>query len=256
MNGKESLRNGLILVALLIGFGVISAVWPIIAGISTESSTRLPVETEHVEMTLPVLGEVSWTSLQVMGALALLVIGPIVITGVVLGFASVFASRQVEQVQASDEKFDAEQASGVLGLVYKPILILNGFIRQSGEKYEGRETHPVPEHKMPRWSVISNTAIVLMFVIFFGLVINGTFYPEGELKMADGNVMASSWFTVWIPALLALLVSLWRIRPSRLETAVANDNAAIPWDFIAVLLTGLLIVGLGIGFMVYLNVPV
>ena len=255
MSGKESLRNGIILVALLIGFGVISAVWPILTGTSTQASTRLPLETEHIEMTLPVLGDVSWTSLQVLGALAILIVGPIVVIGAGLGIASVIASRQVAQVKESNEKFDAAQASGIMGLIYKPILIINNFIRKSGEKYAGRKTHPVPAHKMPRWSVASTSIIILMFVAFFGLIINGTFYPESELDLQSGQVIKSAWLTVGIPVLLALLIILWRIRPQRLESSSA-DTVGIPWDFIAVLLTGLLIVGLGIGLIVYLNIPV
>jgi hypothetical protein len=73
--------------------------------------------------------------------------------------------------------------------------------------------------------------------------------------MRNGQVISSAWITVGIPVLLTLLVIFWRVRPQRLEAAEASDSAGIPWDFIAILLTGLLIVGLGIGFIVYLNVP-
>jgi hypothetical protein len=46
-------------------------------------------------------------------------------------------------------------------------MIINKFIRQSGEKYVGRRTQPMPAHKMPRWSVVSTSMIILMFVAFF-----------------------------------------------------------------------------------------
>jgi len=252
---REALRNGIIVLAILIGFGVVTAVWPILAGSGDSTRVRVPVETEHIELSLPVLGDVSLTSLEVLGALTLILAGPIVVTGVVIGFLSVFAARQAEQVQESPKEFHPPE-SGMGGLVYKPFMIINGFIRQSGKKYEGRGTHPVPAHKMPRWSVISTSLIILMFVAFFGLVIDGTFFPEGEIMMSNGQVIRSAWFTVGIPVLLALMVTLWRLRPQRLETAEATDSAGIPWDFIAILLTGLLIVGLGIGLIVYLNVPI
>ena len=256
MSGRESLRNGIIVLAILIGFGVITAVWPILADTSGSSTrVRVPVETEHIELSLPVLGDISLTSLEVLGALALLLIGPIVVTGAILGFLSVFAARQAEQVQENPEEFHPQER-GIGGLIYKPFMIINGFIRQSGEKYKGRGTQPVPAHKMPRWSVISTSMIILMFVAFFGLILDGTFFPEGEIMMRNGQVISSAWITVGIPVLLALLVILWQVRPQRLETAEATDSAGIPWDFIAILLTGLLIVGLGIAFIVYLNVPI
>jgi hypothetical protein len=50
------------------------------------------------------------------------------------------------------------------------------------------------------------------------------------------------------------LIILWRIRPQKLETE-SSDVSAIPWDSIAVLLTFLIVVGLGIGYIVYLNFP-
>jgi hypothetical protein len=236
-------------------------VWPILAGTNVSSGTRVPVETEHIDLSLPVVGDVSLTSLQALGALAALILGPVVVTGAIFAFLSQLASRQVAQVQENSEAFHPKE-SGIGGLIYKPFEIINGFIRQSGEKYKGRGTHPVPQHKMPRWSVASTSMIILMFVAFFGLIINGTFYPEGEVPLTKGifgllkgHVIASTWLTVGIPILLALMLILWRIRPQRLESS-AGDTASIPWDFIAVLLTGLLIVGLGIGYIVYLNIPI
>lgn len=254
LSGRESLRNGLIILALLIGFGVITAVWPILAGAGSSAVTRVPVETEHIELTLPFLGDVSLSSLQLLAALAALVIGPVVVTGAVLAFLSVLASRQVAQVQANSEEFHPQE-TGIAGLIYKPFEIIGGFIRRSGEKYQGRSKHPTPAHQMPRWSIASTSLIILMFVAFFGLVIDGTFFPEGEIPW-NGQVIHSTWITVGIPILLTLLIVFWRLRLQRAAITEDGDTAGIPWDFIAILLTGLLVVGLGIGYIVYLNVPI
>jgi hypothetical protein len=256
LSGRESLRNGLIVLALLIGFGLITAVWPILAGATTTATTRVPAEAEVVNLTLPVVGDVALNSLQILGIMAGLVIGPIVVTGAIIGLIIVITSRQVTQVKEHRQEFDPERA-GVFSVAYKPLGILNNFIRRSGEKYEGRKSHSAPAHVMPRWSIASTSLIILMFITFFGLVINGTFFPEGEVPWGNGQVIKSSWFTVGIPLLLALLVIFWRMRARlRAEAPVSPDGAAIPWDFIAVLITGLLIVGLGIGLIVYLNVPI
>jgi hypothetical protein len=179
-----------------------------------------------------------------------------VVTGAILGFLSLFISRQAVQVQEAPAKFDPERA-GPLSVIYKPFGIINGFIRKSGEKYRDRKTHSAPAHQMPRWSMLSTSLIILMFVAFFGLILNGTFFPEGEIPWGNGQVISSSWLTVGIPVLLTLFILFLRGQLRRsTETAATSDNAGIPWDFIAILITGLAIVGLGIGVIVYFNIPV
>ena len=49
-------------------------------------------------------------------------------------------------------------------------------------------------------------------------------------------------------------MGLW-LRSDRILAVDRSDTLSIPWDFIAVLLTGLLVVGLGIGVIVILNAP-
>ena len=56
-------------------------------------------------------------------------------------------------------------------------------------------------------------------------------------------------------ALIALIVMGIRLRPHKVEAIEATDSGKIPWDFIAVLITGLIMLGLGIGIMVYINAP-
>jgi len=52
--------------------------------------------------------------------------------------------------------------------------------------------------------------------------------------------------------LLALV--LW-LRSDRINAINRTETMAIPWDFIAVVLSGLLVVGLGIGVIAILNAP-
>ena len=56
-------------------------------------------------------------------------------------------------------------------------------------------------------------------------------------------------------ALTALFILAWRIRPQNFKTIEQTDNSSIPWDFIWVLLSGLLVVGLGLSITAYLNSP-
>lgn len=56
-------------------------------------------------------------------------------------------------------------------------------------------------------------------------------------------------------ALTALLLLAWFIRPQSFAALDEADNAPIPWDLIVVLLSGLLVVGLGLAVTAYLNSP-
>ena len=55
--------------------------------------------------------------------------------------------------------------------------------------------------------------------------------------------------------LVTLGVLVWRMRESRFASMEELDNGPIPWDSIWIILTGLIVVGIGIGLMVYFNIP-
>ncbi len=56
-------------------------------------------------------------------------------------------------------------------------------------------------------------------------------------------------------ALTALLILAWRIRPQQFANINETDHSGIPWDFIWIFVSGLLVVGLGLAFTAYLNSP-
>ena len=112
----------------------------------------------------------------------------------------------------------------------------------------------LPSHKMPRWSVVSNTLITLMFVGFGTMVVVRNFFPEGTTEV-DGRIVNVTSPVFIVSAIIALIVLGIRLRPQRIEAIDATDSGKIPWDFIAVLITGLIMLGLGIGLMAYINAP-
>ena len=117
---------------------------------------------------------------------------------------------------------------------------------------DGRTTDPQPSHKMPRWSIISNALIALMFVGFATMVLVRNFFPEGVTEM-DGRIVNVTTPVFVVFALITLLVMGLRLRPHKIEAVDKTDSGGIPWDFIAVLITGLIMLGLGIGIMAYIN---
>ena len=58
------------------------------------------------------------------------------------------------------------------------------------------------------------------------------------------------------PFLLTLLYLLLRMDRERLNEINAKADAGIPWDAIVIILLGALVVGLGIGLIIFLNRPV
>lgn len=257
-----SMRNWIAIIVILVIFAVVAAIWPSLPIPTLElgggggSTTRIPSEVEEIEvpeLLLPITQGIGLpdtvNAFVIIGILAGLVIVPVVVVGGGIAFIYTLLSRITASV-TEDPEFKKTQAA---------------LEKREQERIKqmraGRDAGKMPEHKMPRWSVISNTLIALMFISFFALMLGGTFYPEG--LEAITNPFTQEKQLVGMGGLLALILSvvalpflLWRIRPRRLESVNGTDYGAIPWDTIIVIVTGLLVVGLGIGYIVYLNVPV
>lgn len=267
MNKPESWKTWVPLLGLLILFGLVTAVWPALANafelpsFGGGSSTRIPYEPEpiHLEALKTSLSASSLpgplasalasaaealpdtvSPFVAVGVVTGVVIALIVGGGAVLSFLikllagvrdSTLESETYQQHQQALEQRQKEQIK---------------------QMRDGRTTDPQPSHKMPRWSVISNTLISLMFVGFATMVVVRNFFPEGIAEI-DGRIVNVTTPAFVVTALLTLLVIGLRLRPHKIEAVDESDSGGIPWDFIAVLITGLIMLGLGIGFMVYIN---
>ncbi len=261
MNRPESWKTWLPLLGVLVVFALITAVWPTLANAFSlpsisfggGSSTPVPYEPEpiHLEalktslLTGPLAGvaEALPDTLSPFVALAV-VTGAIVGGVVVVGGGLSFIFRLLAGVRDNTVESEAYRAHQ------------NALDQRQREKLKemrnGRTTDPVPSHKMPRWSVLSNALITLMFVGFATMVVVRNFFPEGVTEM-NGDIVDITTPAFGVAALIALIIMGIRLRPQRLEAIDTTDYNKIPWDFMAVLITGLVILGLGIGFMVYLN---
>ncbi|MEJ2746836.1 MAG: hypothetical protein P8183_02805 [Anaerolineae bacterium] len=163
----------------------------------------------------------------------------------------------------------------ILFAVFVGMLVNSAFIPKGEYVVDGRTA-----------SGISVTLIWLAFISFFIIIL------RSRLLQAQTSEKPVSWDVVWIVgtglfvvgagltailyfsgkpdvekainsavpvvggfALTALLILAWRIRPQNFKTIDQTDNNPIPWDFIWVLLSGLLVVGLGLAITAYLNAP-
>ena len=254
MNRPESWKTWLPLIGLLVLFALVTAFWPALANafelptFGGSSSTSIPVEIEPIHLEglkavapfLPLPDTISplVAILVVTGLTVALVVG--------VGGGLAFLIKLIGGLRDNTMGSDAfKEHQNVLDQRAKA---------QVKQMKDGRTANPKPEHKMPRWSVISNALIALMFVGFGTMVVVRNFFPEGITEV-DGRIVNITTPIFAVFALITLLILGLRLRPQKIEAIDETDFGKIPWDFIAVLITGLIMLGLGIGFMAYLNAP-
>jgi hypothetical protein len=93
-----------------------------------------------------------------------------------------------------------------------------------------------------------------MFVGFNALLIASFMFPSNQIIRQDNIVNITSLFALGA-LLLALVVMALTLRGDRLTAPDRSGTMPIPWDFVAVVLTGLLVVGLGIAVIAIVNAP-
>ena len=245
MRNKRSWITWGIIFVILVGSGILTILLPELLG-SGQSSTPLPPEPTTVTIPLPVpiggRSEITLPSWQLMLGLAILVPGLVIGAGLTLGIVYIILSRLVAGTTASA---DYKQNAAALEK------------RQNDRIAQMRETRPTsmaPESTWRRWSVITTALIVLMFVAFLTLLFTSTLFPSGQIVRQENIVNIVSLIVGAVLILALVFMALW-LRHDRIASFNRGDTLSIPWDFIAVVITGLLVVGLGIGVIAILNAP-
>lgn len=259
---SESWKTWLPLLGLLIVFALVSAVWPALAdafslpslSFGGGASTSVPYETEPISLEAlklslaasPLSGAADALPDTISPYVTLLVFagvfagGIVVVGGGLSALVKVLSSIRDNALES--EAFKEHQ--NALGQRTK---------EQIKQLRDGRTTDSQPSHKMPRWSVISNTLIALMFVGIATMVYVRNFFPEGYIINDDGQFVNVTGPVFLVLAFLTLAIIGLRLRPQKIDAIDETDSGHIPWDFIAILVTGLVMLGLGIGFMAYIN---
>jgi hypothetical protein len=244
LRNRQSLITWGVIMALLIGSGILTIFVPALLG--SGSSTPLPSEpsTITIMFPIPIAGQSSVTvpSWLVMLALALVVPGLVIGAGLTLGIIYIILSRLVTGA-AENPEYQARAAA---------------LEKRQEDKIKAmrqtRQTSVSPESRWQRWAVFTTGAVTLMFVGFLALLFSSTLFPEGPVARQDTLVNLGRLFVV-ASMLIALVVMIFTLRSERLAGFDQAETLSIPWNFIAVLLSGLIVVGLGIGFLAWLNAP-
>jgi len=244
VRNKGSLITWGIILALLIGSAALTVLVPALFGGGT--SVPLPRQMSTVTITppIPIAGQDSFTlaSWQAMLVLAFLIPALVIGAGLTLAVIYILISRFVARTQATREYQDSTAAIDR---------------RQKERISRMRETRPTsaaPESTWHRWAAITTTLTVLMFAGFGALLIASFVFPSWQITRQDTIINVVS-LTALIAMLVALVVMVLTLRGNRLAAPDRSGVMSIPWDFVAVLITGLLVVGLGIAVIAIVNAP-
>lgn len=225
-----------LLVILVVAFGVLSAVWPSLVGRLGQSGeaadgVSLPsLETRDPGvLTVPLIDEPvnQWVVLAGMVVITLVFLG--MVATALLGFFYL-SSRQVTAVK---------EDSGYRTAVAAMESANKAFVKQT---LTARPPTPIPPLERPRWSAISTALVIAFLSLVVGTLIWASFYPEDSLTgWALGSFVVGG------------LVSGLLLNANRLRAAERTDNDAIPWGLIWVVFTGVIVLGIGVGLIIWVR---
>lgn len=241
---NRSLITWGIIFAILLGSSILTILVPALLG--GGSATALPTEPTTVTITppIPIAGRDSFTlpSWQVMLALALLVPALVIGAGLTLGIISILAARFINRTrdttryQQSAAALDKREADRIAAM------------RQT------RPTSVAPASTWRRWAVITTALSILMFVGFTALLMASFIFPDWLIVRQD-NIVNATGLLAMGALLLAAIVMALTLRGEKLTAPDRSGTMPIPWDFVVVLISGLLVVGLGVAVIVIVNAP-
>lgn len=193
-------------------------------------------ETNELLMDIPFLASLDgseYSPFAILGFLTAITVFPILLVGGLIAGTLRVGDRQTNSVK---ENAAVKQAQVALS-------------QREAERLkalrQAKTPKPKPEsHYMPRWSLISNTLIAVTFAFFTGALI-GNYLPEG----GSFTPAMLNWTLVFL-ALAFMGWLSWSKLAERLYLPDDKEAAPIPWAWLWVIITGLLIVVLGLGFSI------
>ncbi len=210
------------------------------------ATTPLPRETSMVTIPFPVpvggRSDITLASWQIMLGLALLIPALVIGAGLTLAVLYIILSRLVANTTTSR---DYQESTAALQKQY------------NDQVARMRETRPVstaPESTWRRWSVITTALSIIMFVAFLALLSASLIFPDSHI-VRNASIFNVGSLLVLIATVITLIALAVWLRSDKIAALNRTDSLAIPWDFIAVVITGLLVVGLGLGVVALVNAP-
>ena len=256
MSNRESWKTWAAVAALLIFAGVASAVVPLLLdqaddGASTTEAAREPWETTIDVSQLPFIGVVlveipfiadniqgqPITALQAFGIAIGVVLVSVGAVGLLITVLALLFDRLVKRVY-SDEGYQESRAELQEREKARTKELQQGHPTAAGPKKETRS----------RWSMGVYAFIFLLFVWIGGLIVGAVYLSESEVDFFGLTMSAANAFNLVLVLLtiVILFLALRRRDPEELENP-SSDSNPVDWGYIWVVVSGLLIVGIGAG---------
>jgi hypothetical protein len=242
---NKSTVTWLVIIGLIIFSGVVSALWPsmregLLGGSGGGSGIALSgpnIDPSDKTITfgsgIPILGDRTINEYMALLIIAVPVFLIVPAVGVGLWLAFSFLSNTVEATLE-----DPEFKSNVAALEKRESDVIKEYKQIS-------PPDPVPNHDRTRWIWISSILTVGLLFTYIGAAWSDSF--------AGGNNQStiSAGF-----ALIGLLLGYLLIWPRRKPVTIAGnqgEESAIPWETIFLVVTGILVVGLGMAVMFWVR---
>jgi hypothetical protein len=249
LSKSESWKAWTAIILILLFSGFVAAMWPYLTGLSGGGASGVPVEAEIIVITIPPVPEINFegvvfelSSFQAFLILALVVVVSVFVVGVVIGVLNYLLDRQVTKTVNSD-KYQVGNTA-----------LQQNEKEKLSKKREGRSAATSQQRDYSRWSVVATSLAILMFALFLGYLVASSLFPTGQISEQD-QIVNITGIIIASFVLITLFVLVLRMNPQKLAAIDETDYSGIPWETVTVILLGVLVVGLGVGILVFLNNP-
>jgi hypothetical protein len=246
----------LVIIGVLVFGAALTALWPTISdqlNIGGSSAPRVPAEPENIVIDVaqfpagdaliqvPFIRDnidgLKFTPIVAAGLLVAMAVGGTLALGLPLAFIYTLLSKQTAAVTES-ESFKTARAN---------------LENRQNERIKAWQAAQ-PQTPMPaaepraRWMLLSMTPLILLFVWFSGLALGHSLYGDTMWEI-NGRLVSPIQvlnLLLVVVTVIVLIVVARRIQPEAVVSG-ATDYQPVNWGMLWVLISGLLIVGVGTG---------
>jgi len=240
LNKKESTKSWIFILLFMVATAVLAAAWPTLTG---GNSNIVPIPSETIYVEIPMLDKEIAAPMAMAAIAAISTIG-IVIIGVVITLIFTLIAKFIRKEEESESY--AENTATLAANEKERLVVKN----------KGRVTTKPSDSSLNKWPAWGTAILTLFLVGSLSVMLSRVLWPPTGDVLVDGEIVAKGTLFVLVTLLvtaLALFVLFVFLRPKFINNVNETDHDNAPWALFWVALMGLAVVGLGIGYMLYLG---